>query len=32
VTLGKNYPLPSVDHATARAEALAALKQLRTLP
>ncbi len=29
VTLGKNYPHPIVDHATARAEALAALKQLR---
>ncbi|MBL9203344.1 MAG: deoxyribodipyrimidine photo-lyase [Opitutaceae bacterium] len=29
VTLGKNYPHPIVDHATARAEALAAFKALR---
>lgn len=29
VTLGGNYPLPMVDHATARAEALAAFKSLR---
>jgi deoxyribodipyrimidine photo-lyase len=29
VRLGENYPRPIVDHATARAEALAALKQLR---
>ena len=29
VRLGDNYPRPVVDHATARAEALAALKQLR---
>ena len=29
VTLGKDYPHPIVDHAKARAEALAALKQLR---
>ncbi len=29
VRLGENYPPPIVDHATARAEALAALKQLR---
>ncbi len=30
VRLGENYPRPIVDHATARAEALAAFKQLRT--
>lgn len=29
VRLGENYPRPIVDHATARAEALAAFKQLR---
>jgi deoxyribodipyrimidine photo-lyase len=29
VTLGKNYPQPIVDHATARAAALAAFKELR---
>jgi deoxyribodipyrimidine photo-lyase len=29
VRLGETYPRPIVDHATARAEALAALKQLR---
>jgi deoxyribodipyrimidine photo-lyase len=29
VELGKGYPQPIVDHATARAEALAAFKQLR---
>lgn len=29
VVLGKNYPHPVVDHATARAEALAAFKSLR---
>jgi deoxyribodipyrimidine photo-lyase len=29
VRLGENYPHPIVDHATARAEALAALKKLR---
>ena len=29
VRLGENYPRPIVDHAAARAEALAALKQLR---
>lgn len=29
VTLGKNYPRPIVDHATARAEALAAFRQMR---
>ena len=29
VKLGETYPRPIVDHATARAEALAALKQLR---
>ena len=29
VTLGKNYPHPIVDHATARGEALAAFKALR---
>lgn len=29
VRLGGNYPAPIVDHATARTEALAALKQLR---
>jgi deoxyribodipyrimidine photo-lyase len=29
VRLGKNYPRPIVDHATARAAALAAFKQLR---
>lgn len=29
VTLGGNYPRPIVDHATARAEALAAFKSLR---
>jgi deoxyribodipyrimidine photo-lyase len=32
VRLGENYPQPIVDHATARAEALAALKQLRSSP
>ena len=31
VRLGENYPKPIVDHAAARAEALAALKKLRTL-
>lgn len=30
VRLGENYPRPMVDHATARGEALAALKQLRS--
>ncbi|MEY2880682.1 MAG: hypothetical protein RLZZ15_3062 [Verrucomicrobiota bacterium] len=29
VQLGKNYPHPIVDHATARAEALAALRRMR---
>ena len=29
VRLGENYPKPIIDHATARTEALAALKQLR---
>lgn len=29
VTLGRSYPSPMVEHATARAEALAALKSLR---
>jgi deoxyribodipyrimidine photo-lyase len=32
VRLGENYPHPIVDHATARAEALAALKKLRARP
>ena len=32
VRLGENYPRPIVDHATARAEALAAFKQLRGDP
>lgn len=32
VRLGENYPQPIVDHATARGEALAALKQLRATP
>lgn len=31
VNLGKNYPRPIVDHAKARAEALAAFKSLRVL-
>ena len=31
VTLGENYPHPIVDHAKARAEALAAFKSLRVL-
>jgi deoxyribodipyrimidine photo-lyase len=31
VRLGENYPRPIVDHATARAEALAAFKQLRSM-
>ncbi|MEO5961783.1 MAG: deoxyribodipyrimidine photo-lyase [Opitutaceae bacterium] len=31
VRLGENYPRPIVDHGTARAEALAAFKQLRRL-
>ena len=30
VVLGENYPAPIVDHAQARAEALAAFKQLKT--
>jgi deoxyribodipyrimidine photo-lyase len=29
VTLGKNYPRPIVDHAEARAAALAAFKSIR---
>jgi len=29
VTLGRNYPHPIVDHARARADALAAFKALR---
>jgi deoxyribodipyrimidine photo-lyase len=32
VQLGKNYPLPIVDHGEARAAALAALKSIRTGP
>jgi deoxyribodipyrimidine photo-lyase len=32
VELGKNYPRPIVDHATARAEALAAFQELRRHP
>jgi len=32
VELGKNYPRPIVDHATARAEALAAFQQLKERP
>jgi deoxyribodipyrimidine photo-lyase len=31
IRLGENYPRPMVDHATARAEALAAFRELRTL-
>jgi deoxyribodipyrimidine photo-lyase len=30
IQLGKDYPHPIVDHTTARAEALAAFRQLRT--